>query len=96
MSLALQNRRMSSDALSSYYQHHMAFNAGTACDWTGQGPPMPLRGGIVQVGVTRDRYLLLLTCGELRGLSHDGTESAVGSHIASFHAGETGWFAIDY
>ena len=87
----------SSHALASYYERHMALAAdGTAWAWSGRGAPQRQRGGVVQVGVSKDHCFALLTDGSLVAWA-DAPERAqtLMRGVASFAAGHSGWFAID-
>lgn len=83
--------------LASYYERHMALAAdGTAWAWSGRGAPQRQRGGVRQVGVSKDRCFALLTDGTLLAWA-DAPERAqtLMRGVASFAAGHSGWFAID-
>jgi alpha-tubulin suppressor-like RCC1 family protein len=86
----------SGPALASYYERHMALIAGVAYAWRGQGQPVRQRGGVRQVGVSRDARFALLDDGWLLRWSDDPQRAdALMQGVAWFAAGESGWFAID-
>ena len=82
--------------LASYYDRHMALVGGVAYGWTGGGTPQRARAGVVQVGVSQHAYFALLDSGALvtwTGAPKAATTLMQG--VASFAAGQSGWFAID-
>ncbi len=82
--------------LASYYERHMALEGGVAHGWVGRGEPRRMRSGVVQVGVGKDAYFALLADGTLLAWA-DAPDAATTllRGVASFAAGESGWFAID-
>ena len=83
--------------LASYYERHMALAAdGTAWSWSGRGVPQRQRGGVRQVGVSKDHCFALLDDGTLLAWA-DAPERAqvLMRGVANFAAGHSGWFAID-
>ena len=85
-----------SPTLASYYARHMALAGGVAHGWVGQGAPRRLMEGVRQVGVSRDAWFALRDNGELVTWT-DAPERAATlmRSVASFAAGQSGWFAID-
>jgi len=82
--------------LASYYDRHMALEGGVAWVWVGGGTPQRARAGVVQVGVSQHAYFALLESGALVTWT-DAPEAATTlmQGVASFAAGQSGWFAID-
>jgi len=82
--------------LASYYDRHMALEGGVAHTWVGRGTPQRARAGVVQVGVSRNAYFALLDNGALVTWT-DAPDAATTlmQGVASFAAGQSGWFAID-
>jgi len=86
----------SGPALASYYELHMALIGGVAYAWRGQGQPVRQRGGVRQVGVSRDACFALLDEGRLLRWRDDPQHAdTLMQGVAAFAAGESGWFAID-
>ncbi len=86
----------SGPAPASYYERHMALLGGVAYAWRGQGQPVRQRGGVRQVGVSRDACFALLDDGRLLRWSDDPQRAdTLIQGVALFAAGESGWFAID-
>jgi len=89
----------SSRELASYYDRHMALVNGVAHGWLGTGAPQRMRSGVVQVGVSKDAYLALLDDGSLvtwdDSLRAAEKPTTLMRGVASFAAGQSGWFAID-
>ena len=86
-------------ALASYYDRHMALVNGVAHGWIGTGTPRRMRAGVLQVGVSKDAHLALLEDGSLVAWADSpGTAdnpATLMRGVASFAAGQSGWFAID-
>jgi alpha-tubulin suppressor-like RCC1 family protein len=100
MALSLSGSRTQADAsspeLASYYQLHMALLGGVAYAWRGQGQPLRQRAGVRQVGVGREACFALLDDGRLLRWRDDPQRAdTLMPGVASFAAGESGWFAID-
>jgi hypothetical protein len=87
----------SSPGLASYYERHMALDAdGLAWAWVGSGAPRRQRGGVRQVGVSRDACFALLDDGRLVTWHGDAaSERTLMAGVVAFAAGQSGWFAID-
>ncbi len=86
----------SGPALASFYELHMALIGGVAYAWRGQGQPVRQRGGVRQVGVSRDACFALLDEGRLLRWRDDPQRAdTLMQGVAAFAAGESGWFAID-
>ena len=86
----------SGPALASFYELHMALIGGVAYAWRGQGQPVRQRGGVRQVGVSRDACFALLDEGRLLRWRDDPQHAdTLMQGVAAFAAGESGWFAID-
>ena len=86
----------SGPALASYYELHMALIGGVAYAWRGQGQPLRQRGGVRQVGVSRDACYALLDDGRLLRWTDDAQRAdTLMQGVAAFAAGDSGWFAID-
>ncbi len=86
----------SSGELASYYDRHMALVDGVAYGWLGRGAPRRMRAGVVQVGVARDAYYALQDDGTLvTWTDAQRPPATLMRGVASFAAGESGWFAID-
>lgn len=87
----------SSPGLASYYERHMALDTdGVAWSWVGSGAPRRQRGGVRQVGVSRDACFALLDDGRLVGWRDDAADAQpLRAGVAAFAAGQSGWFAID-
>ncbi len=86
-----------SGELASYYERHMALApGGTAWAWRGRGVPQRQRGGVKQVGVSKDHHFALLDDGSLVawGDSPERVQTLMRG-VAGFAAGHSGWFAID-
>ncbi len=83
--------------LASYYERHMALATdGTAWAWSGRGVPQRQRGGVRQVGVSKDHCFALLTDGTLLAWTELPERAlTLKRSVASFAAGHSGWFAID-
>ncbi|MCE9657678.1 MAG: hypothetical protein K8R60_03895 [Burkholderiales bacterium] len=82
--------------LASYYERHMALLDGVAYGWVGRGPPMRMRAGARQVGVSKDAFFALLDDGRL--ITWDEAPDAatnVMPGVATFASGQSAWFAID-
>jgi len=86
----------SNHELASYYDRHMALEAGVAYGWAGRGEPRRMRAGVVQVGVGKDAYFALLADGTLVAWA-DAPDAATPlmRGVARFAAGDSGWLAID-
>jgi len=86
----------SDPALASYYERHMALSGGVAYAWRGQAQPVRQRGGVRQVGVSREACFALLEDGRLLRWADDAQrEHTLMQGVAAFAAGASGWFAID-
>lgn len=87
----------SSPGLASYYERHMALDAGgQAWAWVGNGTPRRQRDGVRQVGVSRDACFALLDDGRLVTWQDDvAAARPLMAGVAAFAAGQSGWFAID-
>jgi alpha-tubulin suppressor-like RCC1 family protein len=74
----------------------MALVDGVAYGWVGRHQPRRMQVGVVQVGVGKDTYFALMADGSLITWS-DASEAATPlmQGVASFAAGDSGWFAID-
>jgi Regulator of chromosome condensation (RCC1) repeat len=86
----------SEPSLASYYDRHLALEGGFVWGWTGAGNPRRLRGGVRQVGVGQDADFALLDDGTLVTWRDKPLQpSVLMARVASFAAGQSGWFAID-
>jgi alpha-tubulin suppressor-like RCC1 family protein len=74
----------------------MALVDGVAHGWLGAAAPRRMRAGVVQVGVSRDRYLALLDDGTLLAWAEaPDAATTLMRGVSRFAAGASGWFAID-
>jgi hypothetical protein len=82
--------------LASYYERHMALLDGVAYGWVGRNPPMRMRAGARQVGVSKDASFALLDDGQLITWDEAPDEATtVMRGVTAFASGQSGWFAID-
>ncbi|MBL8341084.1 MAG: hypothetical protein JNL30_06400 [Rubrivivax sp.] len=87
-------------ALGSYYARHIALASGRAFVWDGSEAPRPAwsaLGDVVQAAASQHAWYLLRVQGDLLR-SADAGEAAPRLRmrgVASFAAGQSGWFAID-
>jgi len=83
--------------LASYYERHMALLDGVAYGWIGRGPPVRMRAGARQVGVSQDAFYALIEDGRLISWA-EAPDSAITvmPGVAAFASGQSGWFAIDH
>ncbi len=84
--------------LASYYQRHGALVDGTVLGWEGDAAPQALRGGIVQLAVSRQAWYGVTAQGELLRWTQAAPAAAVRlrSGVARVAAGASGWIAIDH
>ncbi len=82
--------------LASYYERHMALLDGVAYGWTGRDPPVRMRTGTRQVGVSQDAFFALQADGRLISWG-DAPEAArlLMPGVGAFASGQSGWFTID-
>lgn len=83
--------------LASYYDRHAALIDGTVFGWDGAAHPRRLRGGILQVAVSRDAWYGVTSAGELSRWSAPEPAAAVVLRrgVARVAAGASGWIALD-
>lgn len=82
--------------LASYYERHMALVEGVAYGWLGRDVPRAVLSGVVQVGVSKHAYFALRDDGSLiTGADLGQAAQTLMRGVASFAAGDSGWFAID-
>lgn len=82
--------------LASYYDRHMALQRSVAYGWIGNGQPLRMMEGVVQLGVSDKAFFALLVDGSLKTWT-DQPELAITlmRQVKRFAAGASGWFAID-
>ncbi len=87
----------SAATLASYYDRHMALDAGgVAYGWTGRGAPRAMLRDVAQVGVGKDAWFALRRDGSLVTWRDDlAAARTLMDGVARFAAGDSGWFAID-
>lgn len=86
----------SSPQLASYYDRHAALRDGHAFGWEGRGAPRRMRGGLVQLAVSRDAWYGVGADGALLRWTGDGRDAqALRQGVARCAAGASGWIAID-
>lgn len=82
--------------LASYYQRHAALIDGTVYGWDGMADPRALRGGHVQVAVSRDAWYGITAGGDLQRWGDGAAEPVtLRSAVVRVAAGASGWIAID-
>lgn len=82
--------------LASYYERHMALQRNVAYGWIGNGQPVRMMEGVVQLGVSEKAFFALLADGSLKTWT-DQPDRAITlmRQVKRFAAGASGWFAID-
>jgi hypothetical protein len=87
-------------ALASYYARHQVIVAGRAFVWQDRDAALrawPAFGDLVQAGAAQRAWYALRAGGDLirSGDAGEATPRVLMRGVASFAAGESGWFAID-
>lgn len=87
--------------LASYYTRHQVIAGGHAWTWRDEGTPRRQLADVTQVGVSQDACFALRGNGELVTWAREASAGAAAAvtvlmpGVASFAAGQSGWFAID-